>query len=176
MFSPVNPCFLFLAQLLHILYISIGFYFTYNKYPLNEVLTVSFFFFFFCFIFPFLIFLHLQINVLVQSNTIYLVNICPSTPCLKDTDYIIFETGSLLRARGKNLFLSRSKIKGQGHHQLSTSAGQIQTQLFWVGGPHCGLVCKLLRKEHTRFILTWFVQPLQGIFGKNMARYRIYIL
>lgn len=32
MFSPVNPCFLFLAQLLHILYISIGFYFTYNKY------------------------------------------------------------------------------------------------------------------------------------------------
>lgn len=171
MFSPVNPCFLFLAQLLHILYISIGFYFTYNKYPLNEVLTVSCFLVFFCFIF-----LHLQINVLVQSNTIYLVNICPSTPCLKDTDYIIFETGSLLRARGKNLFLSRSKIKGQGHHQLSTSAGQIQTQLFWVGGPHCGLVCKLLRKEHTRFILTWFVQPLQGIFGKNMARYRIYIL
>lgn len=46
MFSPVNPCFLFLAQLLHILYISIGFYFTYNKYPLNEVLTVSCFFFF----------------------------------------------------------------------------------------------------------------------------------
>lgn len=107
--------FFFCAQLLHILYISIGFYFTCNKYPLNEVKTISCFLGFLgggffggggaC---PFI----------GKNNPMYIVNVCLLTPCLKDTDYIhnlrdriILPSTLVAKGKRKNLILVKVKDK-----------------------------------------------------------------